>query len=588
VRRLAVLFVGLLVWMLDARSAAAVTVRVRGGTTIDLLVTEGAETLIRGEVTDDDGASLGRVTVRIEATLDGKPYSLDPSRSSGGLPEPRPVSCNVGKQTTPELDRGAYVVTADDRGDFCIKRSKVTPGLTFKVSFVGNNFFDGSDQAVQATPESEQRARTILHFESPPAEIDLDKPDTSFVVSLKVDRQDADRLAHLGTFKREGLTIVLSDEAGHEVADATTGGDGRARFTVSNAKAGAPGDGELRAQFRGDGILAPSNATAPVMRTAAVTIAAAQPKKGEPESGIPIPVDVTSEHGVVDGGIVEAFIGDDSVGSARVENGKAKLVAVFPAAHRDEIPVSIRYVPAAPWWRAARPTEVTVPLSGPSIWRHVVLGLLVAAVAAWIVAKWRRAPQIARGDSTSLIPPSGRPEILVLDRPSGLRGWKGTVTDAHEGYPIANATLKVVVPTFEGDQPLAETKSDEVGAFAIEVDKVDGARLLVEGDFHAVHQQVLPPPSVIRVALVTRRRALLDRLVRWAKLRGAPYDGHKEPTPGHVRRVASRADATEVETWARKLEHAAFSDSPVTRDVESQVRDAEPRAPGQELARKHG
>ena len=305
-------------------------------------------------------------------------------------------------------------------------------------------------------------------------------------------------------------------------------------------------------------------------------IVASTPPRGDAESGIPVLVDVTSDHGVVDGGIIEGFVAGESVGSARVENGKARLVAVFAASEKGDVPLSLRYAPSAPWWRAGKSTEISVPVAGPSAWRHIVLGLLVAALTAWIVAKWRRAPEVARGESTSLIPPSGRPEILVVDRPSGLRGWKGTVTDAHEGYPITGALLRVVLPGFEKEETLAEARSDEVGAFSLEIDAVPGARLVVEGDLHATHQQVLPSPSVIRVALVTRRRVLLDRLVRWAKLRGGAYDGLKEPTPGHIRRVASRAHAADVEGWARMLEHAAFGEAPVTKDVETDIRDVEP------------
>ena len=40
-------------------------------------------------------------------------------------------------------------------------------------------------------------------------------------------------------------------------------------------------------------------------------------------------------------------------------------------------------------------------------------------------------------------------------------------------------------------------------------------------------------------ALVLRKRALLDRLVEWARRRGLPYDARPEPTPGHVRRAAA-------------------------------------------------
>jgi hypothetical protein len=125
---------------------------------------------------------------------------------------------------------------------------------------------------------------------------------------------------------------------------------------------------------------------------------------------------------------------------------------------------------------------------------------------------------------------------------------------------------------------LAETRTDAEGTFALEVEASRDARLIVEGDLHATYEQPLPSPSVLRVALVTRRRALLDRLVRWAKSRGMPYDSSKEPTPGHVRRVAVRTGTPQVEAWATKLEHTAFGPDDVTRAAEEEVAAAEPTA----------
>jgi hypothetical protein len=78
--------------------------------------------------------------------------------------------------------------------------------------------------------------------------------------------------------------------------------------------------------------------------------------------------------------------------------------------------------------------------------------------------------------------------------------------------------------------------------------------------------------------LVTRRRALLERLVRWARRRGAPFDSSTEPTPGHVRRVAARSSVSEVEAWATKVEDAVYGPEKVTASVEQQVRAVEPRA----------
>lgn len=552
-----------------ALPAVGFPVRVRGATHIDLLATDGPSgTVVRGEITDDAGASVSKVSISITAVdASGTPVRLD-----GGLP------CDRPKAAVPRNEGAGWLVEADDRGSFCVKRARPSPGLKFKVRFAGNNYLDPAEETAETIPDSERRVRTILRFDAPPTEIDLDRDETTVSVSLKLDRLDAEKLATGGPIKREGLVISFADETGAEIGTATTAGDGRARFTLPPGKMGPPGNGELRAKFAGNRELAPAATTIFVTRTAAVTLQPAAIEGGEPEAGIPVTVKVKSGFGVVDTGLVEALLDKESVGSASVKDGVAKLVVTFGAGRGGKASVNLRYVPATPWWRATKPIEVSIPVRGPSPWRHVVLGLLVAALTAWIVAKWRRAPRRAKPESSAAPPPSGRPEILVVERPSGLRGWKGVVTDAHDGSPIEHAHLKVVVGRLDpsGAQIVGDAYSDNMGAFAIELDFIEGARLVVDGDLHAEHEQALPPPSVLRVALVTRRRALLDRLVRWAKARGGSYDSTREPTPGHVRRVASRAQASEIESWARQVERAAFGDAPVTRVVDVDVQRLEP------------
>jgi len=46
---------------------------------------------------------------------------------------------------------------------------------------------------------------------------------------------------------------------------------------------------------------------------------------------------------------------------------------------------------------------------------------------------------------------------------------------------------------------------------------------------YSTHDQALPPPCVLAVALITRRRALIERLVRWARQRGlSRTKGHEQ------------------------------------------------------------
>ncbi|MBL9024187.1 MAG: carboxypeptidase regulatory-like domain-containing protein [Myxococcales bacterium] len=554
-----------LVWTLEAE---AVKVRVRGGSSAKLVALEGnGEVTLRGQVVDDVGASMGRIGIRIEA--------LGPGDKVERMGAPRACPGDEAFGTV-RSDGDAYVVTTDDRGVFCVRKPGSAAGLRFRARFVGNNLFEGTDLAITPTAEGEDRAETVLRFDSAPTTIDLDRESVTFTVSLKVDRDDAARL--VANVKRDGHEITLVDERGETVARTTTGGDGRARFDVPTKGLGGPGLGELVAQFAGSPQLASSRASAFVTRVASTQLEAPASVGGDPDSGIEIDVEVNTARGGVDGGIVEAVQGDASIGAGQVEDGRARVVVSFAGGAATTVPITLRYVPSAPFYVPGPPATVDVRIVGPSAWRQALLAGVGLGLAAWIVLKWRRAPKAERTDSVLPPPPSGRPEILVLDRPSGLKGWRGVVTDAHDGFPIVGAELRIVVPTFTGRGVLAETKTDAEGTFALEVEAPREARLVVEGELHATYEQPLPSPSVLRVALVTRRRALLDRLVRWAKSRGMPFDSSKEPTPGHVRRVAARNGTPNVEAWASKIEHAAFGPEAVTRAVEQEVAQAEPSA----------
>ncbi len=551
-------------------AGAAPSLRVRGGSNIRLVALDrGADVLIRGEVTDDVGATMGRVTLKIAV-------------SGGPVVPATPCGVDQGLTTTPRVDGQSYGVVTDERGGFCFVYPRPAAGLSLTARFVGNNTFEGTEATAKPTPESEQRAETLLRFEPAPATIDLDKPSVTITASLRVDREDALRLL-TGTTRREGLTLKLSDERGQVLAEQPTGGDGRVRFELKTKSFAGPGDGELTLEFAGDKQLGASKAKVYVTRVSNAQLTAPTEAKGDPEAGIGVDVEIATAFGPVDGGVVEATMSGESIGAAQVKEGKAHLVLTFAGGAAARVPVRIAYVPSSPFYRAGDASTVTVLTEGPSLLRQLALAGVVLALAGWIVAKWRRAPKTEQKDSLLPPPPSGRPEMLVLERPSGLRGWKGVVTDAHDAHPIAGAELQVVAPSLDGRMVLASVTTGEDGTFSIDATAPRDARLVVEGELHATYEQPLPPPSVLRIALITRRRALLDRLVRWARAKGNPFDSSREPTPGHVRRAAARAGVPKVEDWARKVEHAAFGPAEVTRGVELEIEDAEPhgKAPAQ-------
>jgi hypothetical protein len=556
----------------------AIRIQVKGSAQIQGAAhSTAAGFMIRGEVIDDAGAPVAGATVTIHAS------PLEGSGAKLALPDAFPCE---RRTRGPRVSRAAadeYSIDTDERGVFCVRGEAPLPPAKIHMRFSATRLHDAAEAQVPLDTQEARAARTLLRFEPSLEVIDLDREAVPITASLRVERTDAPLDA---SAKREGLEVVLEDERGTKVATALTGGDGRARFDVKTASLDAPGAGELRLRFDGAPGLTRSAAAMPVVRRAEVKLALSHPlDSADPEDGAPIDVDVTSARGPVSGGVVEAMRGAESVGTGAVEDGKARVIVSFPVDRAGSVELSLRYVAAAPWWRAGQELRVDLPIAGPGIVRQVLLALVVVIVTAWVIAPWRRAPKPrAPKDAEALTaPPSGRAGVQVVASPAGQRGWKGNVMDAHEGTAVAGARLAIVVPAFEGNGVVARASTDERGAFTLSLEGSattavpSGARLVVESSAHSTHEQALPPPSVLSVALVTRRRAVLDRLVRWARRQGSPFDGPPEPTPGHVRRVATRASAREVEAWAMKIEHLAFGPDEVDERTEKDVRSIEPK-----------
>jgi hypothetical protein len=111
---------------------------------------------------------------------------------------------------------------------------------------------------------------------------------------------------------------------------------------------------------------------------------------------------------------------------------------------------------------------------------------------------------------------------------------------------------------------LYETHSDAQGMFSIPTGLLDGAstcELAVRSQNYAAFRTALPLPGHLKVHLVSVRRALLDRLVEWAKRRGAPFRTKAEPTPDWIAEVARGRGHADVERWANAVSAAAFGPS---------------------------
>lgn len=165
----------------------------------------------------------------------------------------------------------------------------------------------------------------------------------------------------------------------------------------------------------------------------------------------------------------------------------------------------------------------------------------------------------------------------VIRAAPSAEGWTGEVVDAHDGLVVVGARVAIERPTFDVAQTLVSATTDAHGEFILpHVDAREGDTLVAEAPLHASLRQPAPPSGEVSIALVMRKRALLDRLVAWARRRGRPFDSPPEATPGHVRRAAGADFA--VARWADAVERAAFGGGTVDARVEADVERLEPNA----------
>ena len=276
---------------------------------------------------------------------------------------------------------------------------------------------------------------------------------------------------------------------------------------------------------------------------------------------------------------MEATLDHAVIGVGPVSKGVADLVLNFPL-RRDVTTygVSFRYRPDAPYYEPSGSIGLDVVAEQPSPWLRGVPVLLAVAVATWLLRGWWR-PKRRERASTPKPTFHGEASVAVVGQGRGRDGWTGRVVDAHDGDPVVGAQVRVLVPTFVDLDIVAEEVTDANGRFAFRVRSSEKElRLRVEAPHHAELERPLPPPSDIVIAVVSRRRKALERLVRWARRAGKPWHEAPEPTPAHVAQVARarrrRGDA--VAAWAEGVERLAYGPEPVDRRSEREVQDLEP------------
>ena len=507
-----------------------------------------------------------------------------------------PESCQIGAPRAVLGSPEQLLLPLDPSGRFCVQ---VTVPVARYVAHFEVPLSDGIDGATLDLPLDLTLRSLTLSFEGAAGSggsvpLSLDEETTSIEVRAK--EQDP---ANSQTVTGPGakLPLTLWNENGTALGEATTDDGGRGLFEVQASRLGPLGHGELRVSFAGNAITAPTSQSVAVERRTAVRVQLTDavgdrlPATGVDDLKIRVAASATCAPDrckVVPTGTIQVRTGPSSeaeiLGAAALEGGSALVVARFNPLDVPEgdAKLTLRYVPDAPWLEAPPDRSVVVQIRPQGPWGHVALIAAGAAVLFWLaVARYpfsvRRTPNADATRSKGVRPPAPRVELV---RPGDAGRWTGHIVDAHDGGAIAGARVAIERPAFRHVQVVVQGGSDAEGAFAMRSDQtMPGDELVIESPTHAAVRRPLPAPGEIEVALVQRRRLLIEQLVTWAKRRGRPFDARPEPTPAHVRQAAGRLEfaleqrtqAARLEQWAGAVEVAAFGGAPVDARVQAEV-----------------
>lgn len=528
---------------------------------------------MRGQLLDDGGNPFHGEHVL--ATLTASTAEAQASVAAGLASA---SSCSARDAASVSHRGAALDLRTDEQGRFCVLVTLPPLPFVVKLAYAGGPLVGGADADL---PVDLGRRTLALAFAPTPRVVSLDEP--VWTVAVVASTQEDGSLHGEG-----GIAVALENEHGKTIATATTDSGGRASFRVDTAELGPPGKGEVRARFDGNEAVGNTKVSFPIDRRAHVQVTLDGPvPSGVAEEGISIPVQVKWRGGAVPGGTIEARVGTTVVGAATVsEAGAATIVATFAWEKDEAVPITLRYASAHGAFDPGEPLLVSVPVHGPSLLRRLPLVLAALLVFGWLVLgrmERRKTPAPAPAREREPVP-----EMVVVA--PAARGadplWIGRVVDAHTGEPVPHATLRLERTAFTAMEPLARTETDAQGAFRLALpeapasaERPQGLVLVAEGRLFAPLTQPAPGFGELRIALVARRRKLLDRLVEYARwsLRGGP-----DPTPGELRahaRKGSVPDGDRLVEWADRVEHAAYAGDEVDAAVEAWAEEARPQMP---------
>ena len=515
---------------------------------------------------------------------------VDGSGRPRELPAPEKCPPTLGI----ELARGfssisdAYILETDATGGFCVRVAGEFERGKVELSF--EDVRDLHEPAQLAIPIDTTRRTLGLAFSPQPVHLNLGQPRHVLVVDTKLKPP----WGLGGDSEAIQLELLLQEgkQPAKRLATTTLQAGTRGQFDLRASQLGQPGRARLTAVFRGTESIQPAEHSIVISRTAQAELSLAEPPRSPAWApGTIVPVAVGSVSGAVPSGSVEARVMGRTVGIAPVHAGAAMVEIRVEASRRQEVTATLHYLPDSPWWVPGAPLQTTVTTVSPASWVRWTWILLAGLVAGWTFWAWHR-PRRKTPRSSRRAPLPGKAQIEVVRPVKANSGWTGHVIDAHDGLPIEGAVLRILPPSFHESAVLQTALTGADGAFSlspIPTPWPEGVKLQVASVEHATLEQPLPIEGEIAVHLTTRRRALLDRLMRWVAGRGKPYAELNDPTPGQVAATADLHSERGVSRWARGIEQAAYGPAPPDAKTEQSLLQGEPgREPEHEQQREPG
>jgi len=538
-------------------------VRVRGSAKISAAAAASEESaVVAGTLLDDTGRPVGGATLRIRGVaLDGTTLPLPALVACAREPPPG------GFRPGGSARRAEQSVTTDAAGRFCV--STDAGGLAaLTVTFADERgLLDAAEEKVTI-----DRSRHAVELRLLPLTATFEVERETQRVQVNV--RSVSALSPV-TPPLPLAVYALTPNAETLLAQGACPMNGATELEFATSKLAGPGPIELALRFAGSATLQPAEARRRVLATARVRLALSRaPAAADPTDGVVLDVALGSAAGAVDKGSVEARLDGKTVGIAPVARGAARVVAQFPR-RGPNARLELRYLPTEPWWRPGEPLAVDVGLLAQNRWPSLAWLGLLGALALWLVGGWRRPERSERaaaaGDAVALRVAG----VHVIQRDDEYIGWRGVVRDAHDEHPLEGALVSLVGVAPER-RVHARVSADHDGRFELSAPSDGAVELLVTARLHSDFSCPAPPHGELRVDLVSRRRHVLDRLVRWAERRGPLGRARAEPTPGDVKRHGRRAHKDDIVEWAGAVEAAAYGPGAVDESVEQDVNRKEP------------